>query len=227
MAAALTAAGCSSDVYDFDTQGRKAPHHLGVLSHYEAVVWETGDDIILRAPGQVGGTTAKAALDIELAVRDYLNEGGKLLVGGKYALFAQAANGAYYYNPFTAAGVHHAERVPVPAGAERLPAVLAGRPHLHRRRRHRRRTAAPYPLTGIADPFTGFTGTLNAAGSAANQDHTASFLPTSSFLPPAQFPWFGPARRRSTGTARAPRRSTRSPATGISTVARPTCRTSG
>ena len=41
----------------------------------------------------------KAALDIELPVRDYLNEGGKLLVSGKYALFAQAANGAYFYNP--------------------------------------------------------------------------------------------------------------------------------
>ena len=66
MAAALTAAGRTSDVYDFDTQGRKAPHHLGVLSHYKAVLWETGDDIILRAPGQVGGTTMKAALDIEL-----------------------------------------------------------------------------------------------------------------------------------------------------------------
>ena len=105
--AALTAAGRTSDVYDFDTQGRKAPHHLGVLSHYKAVVWETGDDIILRAPGQVAGTTMKAALEIELAVRDYLNEGGKLLLSGKYALYAQAANGAYFYNPNRRpAGVH-------------------------------------------------------------------------------------------------------------------------
>ena len=51
-----------------------------MLSHYKAVVWETGDDIIPRAAGQVGGTAAKAALDTELAVRDYLNEGGKLLL---------------------------------------------------------------------------------------------------------------------------------------------------
>ena len=56
------AAGYSSDVYDFDAMGRQAPHHLGVLSHYDAVVWETGNDIILRAPGQVGGTTSKAAV---------------------------------------------------------------------------------------------------------------------------------------------------------------------
>ena len=89
MAAALTAAGNTSDVYDFDTQGRKAPHPLGVLSHYKAVLWETGDDVILRAPGQVPETTMKAALDIEVSVRDYLNEGGKLLLSGKNALLAQ------------------------------------------------------------------------------------------------------------------------------------------
>ncbi len=48
----------------------------------------------------------------------------------------------------------------------------------HRRRRQR----------SPASPAT-----LNAAGSADNQDHTASFLPLSSFLPPAQFPQFGRA----------------------------------
>ena len=160
MAAALTAAGRTSDVYDFDTQGRKAPHHLGVLSHYEAVLWETGDDIILRAPGQVGGTTMKAALDIELSVRDYLNEGGKALVSGKYALFAQAANGALLLQPVRPAGVHRRRTLPVPAGAERLPAVLAGRLHLHRRWRHRA-DGSTYPLTGIADPYTGWDATLD------------------------------------------------------------------
>ena len=41
----------------------------------------------------------KAALDTELSVRDYLNEGGKALVSGKYALYAQSENGAYFYNP--------------------------------------------------------------------------------------------------------------------------------
>lgn len=50
-------------------------------------------------PGQVAGTTAGAALETELAVRDYLNEGGKLLVSGQYALFAQGANGSYVYHP--------------------------------------------------------------------------------------------------------------------------------
>ena len=194
MAAALTAAGLTSDVYDFDTQGREAPHHLGVLSHYKAVLWETGDDIILRAPGQVPGTTMKAALDTELSVRDYLNEGGKALVSGKYALFAQSANGAYFYNPN------------VPAEPECTdPADLVCLPVLNDFQQYwlgaytyidgggTGPDGTPYPLVGIADPYTGWNGTLNAEGSAENQDHTASFLPTSSFLPPAEFPWFGPS----------------------------------
>ena len=35
----------SYDVYDVDAQGRAAPSTLGVLSHYKAVIWETGDDL--------------------------------------------------------------------------------------------------------------------------------------------------------------------------------------
>jgi hypothetical protein len=45
-----------------------------------------------------------------------------------------------------------------------------------------------YPLKGIAEPYTGWDATLDDS-----QDHTASFLPTSNFLPPAEFPWFGPS----------------------------------
>ena len=189
MAAALTAAGRTSDVYDFDTQGREAPHHLGVLSHYDAVLWETGDDVILRAPGQVAGTTMKAALDIELSVRDYLNEGGKALVSGKYALFAQSANGAYFYNPNAPAEPEcddPDDLVCLPVLNDFLQYWLGAYTYIDGG------GTAPdgsiYPLVGIADPYTGWEGTLDDT-----QDHTASFLPTSSFLPPAEFPWFGPS----------------------------------
>ena len=51
----------------------------------------------------------------------------------------------------------------------------------------------PYQLIGVEDEFAGFTGDLNAAGSAGNQDHTALLLTTSSFLPPDQFPQFASA----------------------------------
>ena len=40
-----TAHGIGYDVYDVDADGRTAPDPLGVLSHYEAVVWYTGDDL--------------------------------------------------------------------------------------------------------------------------------------------------------------------------------------
>jgi len=193
MAASLTAAGKTSDVYDFDTRGRGAPHPLGVLSHYKAVVWETGDDIILRAPGQVGGTTMKAALDIELAVRDYLNEGGKLLLTGKNALLADAANGGYYYNPNVPPGSECTTPNQYPCLAifnDFQQYWLGAYSYLEDTGTT---DAGTLPLTGVGGRFTGWSGELNAPGSAENQDHTASFLPTSSFLPPAQFPWFGPS----------------------------------
>ncbi|SDY94572.1 Immune inhibitor A peptidase M6 [Micromonospora pattaloongensis] len=191
-AAALSAAGYRSDLYDFDAMGRRAPHPLGVLSHYDAVVWETGDDVILRSPGQPAGTTAKAALDIELAVRDYLNEGGKLLASGKNALFAQAANGAYSYHPYAP------PECTTPGDDPCLPILNDFQQyylgaHTYVSDGGTADNGTPYPLAGNSGAFDGFAGTLNAAGSAGNQDHTASFLTTSGFLPPAQFPQFASA----------------------------------
>ena len=85
---ALTANGFAPDTYDIDAadRNRTAPDPLGVLSHYDAVVWYTGDDYLTREPGQVPGTgTSRLALDEIVAMRDYLNEGGKVLLAGKHA----------------------------------------------------------------------------------------------------------------------------------------------
>ena len=61
---------------------------LGVLSHYKAVVWETGDDVYVREPDQPRRDRARQKLfdDEILNARDYMNEGGKLLVAGQPAL---------------------------------------------------------------------------------------------------------------------------------------------
>ena len=65
------------------------------------------------------------------------------------------------------------------------------------RRRHRPPTGDPYPLTGVGGSFTGWSRHAERGRARAdNQDHTASFLPLSSFLPPSEFPWFGTERRR-------------------------------
>ena len=80
----LEAAGHAADVYDIDANDRTEPHHLGVLSHYDAVVWESGDDIVPRALDHPGGTADDWSLTVELSIRDYLNEGGKVLVAGPF-----------------------------------------------------------------------------------------------------------------------------------------------
>ncbi|MFF5702562.1 M14 family zinc carboxypeptidase [Streptomyces sp. NPDC012794] len=66
---ALRAGGKSAAVWDVATQG--APHRLGVLSHFGTAVHYTG----AAAPG---GPT-------QLAVREFLNEGGKLVEAGELA----------------------------------------------------------------------------------------------------------------------------------------------
>jgi hypothetical protein len=88
----------SYDIYDVDAMGRVAPDQLGVLSHYDAVIWYTGNDYLTREPGQVPGTGASTLANSEiLEVRSYLNEGGKLLYTGRHAGWQYAF--AYPYNP--------------------------------------------------------------------------------------------------------------------------------
>ncbi|MCX5196598.1 M14 family zinc carboxypeptidase [Streptomyces sp. NBC_00249] len=66
---ALRANGRSAAVWDVATQG--VPHHLGVLAHFATAVHYTG----AKTPGG----------DTQLAVRDFLNEGGKLVEAGELA----------------------------------------------------------------------------------------------------------------------------------------------
>ncbi|MFG1607735.1 M14 family zinc carboxypeptidase [Actinoplanes sp. NPDC049265] len=65
----VDALGGKATVWDVAVQG--SPDDLGVLSHFDAVVWE------------VAGQAAAPATT--LAVRDYLNEGGKLVKAGPAA----------------------------------------------------------------------------------------------------------------------------------------------
>jgi Zinc carboxypeptidase/Immune inhibitor A-like, MAM domain len=83
---ALDANGVGYDVYDVDRLGHQAPDPLGVLGHYDAVIWYTGDDYLARRPGQAPGQgTGRFAVEEMIAVRAFLNEGGKLLYTGKNA----------------------------------------------------------------------------------------------------------------------------------------------
>ena len=108
-AAALAANGVSYATWDVDARG--VPHPLGVLGHFDAVVWESGDDRLSREPEDLLtdtfllGPLPDIAVDerqqfITLAVRDYLNEGGKLIQAGETAqyqgLIGRSLGGLYY-----------------------------------------------------------------------------------------------------------------------------------
>jgi hypothetical protein len=183
---ALAANGIGADVYDVDANGRKAPSQLGVLSHYDAVIWYTGDDLITREPGMVPGTASRLANDEMLAVRAFLNEGGRLLYTGKYAGYEQAFG--YEFNIETNAPCD-------PASDEDGCQVLSDDfqqyylgASIYNDDAGRTSNGKIYDVLGIDTPFEDGMSWSIGTPSAGNQDHSASFIPTSTLLPPTQFP---------------------------------------
>jgi hypothetical protein len=197
---ALAANGIGSDVYDVDAHARTAATKLGVLSHYDAVVWYTGDDIITREPGWGGGNASRLAMDEMLQAREYLNEDGRVLLTGKYAGHGFAGgHGNQFYDP-TAANARCSD----PAVTYRC-LRLAGSPSGDgindtleywfgassiNEAAGEDDNGDLFDVLGVDTPLTGISFGFNGADSAANQDHSASFLTTSGRLDPVQFPQF-------------------------------------
>ncbi|MFE2247807.1 M14 family metallopeptidase [Streptomyces lavendulae] len=145
---ALRANGKSAAVWDVATQG--VPHHLGVLSHFSTAVHYTG----AKAPG---GET-------QLAVRDFLNEGGKLIEAGELAGGRAQVGRAltddfsqYYLGAYGRAGV-----------------------------------SGPTGFTGAGSLAGAKGGLAGAAGNPL--DAPGAFTVTSDSLPAAQFPQFKSAQ---------------------------------
>ena len=195
---ALAANGVGSDVYDVDANSRVAPDALGVLSHYDAVIWYTGDDIITREPGWGPGNASRLAMQELLQVRDYLNEGGRVLYTGKYAGHEYAGgHGTQRYDPFEnkqCSDPTISPRCrPLGGSGDGLNDVIEywfGAGTINEDAGTNPDTGNLYDVTGVADPFTGMTWSFNGADSAANQNHSASFLTTSGLLPVSMFPQF-------------------------------------
>ncbi len=201
---ALAANGVVADVYDVDARGRVAPDHLGVLSHYDAVIWYTGDDNVTRRLGWAGGNADRLAMDEILEFRAYMNEGGRVAYTGAWAgqQFVRAgAVGQQFYDP---KGVGPCN--PRPAGFDpRRCLALAGSPNsdgindvlqywfgayaLAVDDGHDPDTDEHFGVNGIADPFGGLSWLFGPDG-ADNQNMSASFVSTSGILPRAQFPQF-------------------------------------
>lgn len=215
MRQALEDAGIGYDVYNVDAESRTAASALGVLSHYRAVIWYTGDDTIVRGPNQTrdpndpalagGQTTGTEKLfdDEILAARDYMNEGGKLLVTGQLAL--EGAWQQQLFNPLgpvpprpfckssTTLGNGDADDPP----GQNFNCVGASNDF------QQYWLGAYLPITAADDldpaaalplmetPVLGSASFgLNGADSAKNQLNVYSFLTTSSILKPDEYPQF-------------------------------------
>jgi hypothetical protein len=200
---ALTANGVAFDVYDVDARGRVAPDNLGVLSHYDAVVWYTGNDVVTREPGWAAGNASRLAMQELLEVRDFINEGGRVLYTGKRAGQQYTPGlGTQLYDPFenrqcradpaiqarclalSGSGDSQGDPIQYWFGAT-VTTVGGGIDPA---------SGAPFDVAGIDNPFDGLTWGFNGPDSAENQDSISSFIATGDFLqvtdPDGSFPQF-------------------------------------
>ncbi|MEU6823055.1 M14 family zinc carboxypeptidase [Streptomyces atriruber] len=172
---AIEANGRTAAVWDVAKQG--VPHPLGVLSHFSAVVHYTGDPV----PGA----------PTQLALRDYLNEGGKLIesgerTGGNVDLgaaltddFAQYYLGAYERlsapgaKSFQGSGALDGVTTPL-AGTDTNP-LKAGRftvtsDNLPPAQFPQFKSAAAGSYPGLSNPYAPFEGQGMASATHADQD---------------------------------------------------------
>jgi len=185
---ALAANGIGADVYDVDAHARKAPSPLGVLGHYDAVIWYTGDDILTRDRGMAPGTTSRLANDEILAIRAYLNEGGRLFRTGKNAGFGEAFG--YEFNLETNAPCNpddEGEDGCEPLQNDFMQYYLGA--YLYNDEAGRAPNGQLYDVLGVDNPFESLMWSFGGP-SANNQDHSASFIATSGVLPPSDYPLF-------------------------------------
>ncbi|WP_053226210.1 M14 family zinc carboxypeptidase [Solirubrobacter soli] len=206
---ALEANGVAYDIYDVDKRGNRSPDWLGVLGHYDAVLWYMGDDYLTRRPGQPAGTgTARLAVEEMIDVRHFLNEGGKLFFTGKSA-GQQWAEGNVFRNfgfPEPPEGGRWCDNAlpefdpDDPAAADGciahnddfLQYYLGAYIYATPGNTFDDEAGRPYGLRG-SGPYNGMSWLFDETG-ANNQDHSATFVVTSSVLPPAQFPMFASSR---------------------------------
>jgi Zinc carboxypeptidase len=207
---ALAANGEQADVYDVDAAGRLAPDALGVLSHYDAVIWETGNDLVTRTAGRGAGNADLLALDEMLQFRSYMNEGGRVLFAGDSAGQQYTNNvGNQLYDPKgevicnpPPAGVDPRRCLPLWGsfgGGDQTQDVLQYYLGAY--------LAVPgdglddnggaFDAVGVGDPFTGLAWGLDDPVFAGNTTRRSSFLATSGILPVDQYKQFesSPAAR--------------------------------
>jgi hypothetical protein len=198
---ALAANGVDADVYDVDAQGRIAPDHVGVLGHYDAVIWYTGDDVVTRRADWGAGNADRLAMDEILEFRAYLNEGGDVLYTGSWAAkqYTGEAVGSQAYDPKGEGPCN-----PPPPGFDpRRCLLLRGSGDLINdvieywfggfiqiADDGTTEEGGLFDVNGIDVPFDGLSWGFNGPESADNQNASSSFVSTSGILPVSEFPQF-------------------------------------
>ena len=195
---ALRANRIRSVVWDVDKDG--VPHDLGVLGHFDAVVWYLGDNRLTQdavdEPVQsvVGpfpdSQVADRALELVLSVRSYLNEGGKLVYTGETTSYfgpLRGANGGGIYYGLKG----HPERPCFLAVSFRDDCELLSDDFVqyYLGAFDRASLGAPPAFVGEGRVFEGTDADL--AGTATNPlNEVGGFEVTSAVLPPDEFPQF-------------------------------------
>src|SRR3954454_2721247 len=187
---ALKANGIAFDVYDVDAHNRTAPDDLGVLSHYDAVLWYTGDDLVTREPGWGPGNASRLAMQELYEVRDFVNEGGRVLYTGQAAgQQYTSALGTQLYDPFEnkqcrADPAIEARCLPLSGSGDSQgdPIGYMFGAAITSPGGGRDADGNPFQIRGLVDPLRGLTRDLNGDDSADNQVRDSSFIATCDLL---------------------------------------------
>ena len=177
------------------------PHHLGVLSHFGGAVWYQGDNRLTQDPedeltetyfaGDLpDASVAEREQYLTIAVRDFLNEGGKLVHTGEtatyYGVIGDALGGIYY-------GLNGDPTAPCavtddPRGDCLLLADDFAQYYLGRYTRAATEDPAGFAGAGRLD---GAAATFGGPALTANPlDEAGVFTATSAVLPVEEFPQF-------------------------------------
>jgi hypothetical protein len=186
-------------VWDVDTQS--VPHHLGVLSHFDAALWYLGDNRLTQEPedeitdtflfGPVPDlSVAEKQQYLTIAMRDYLNEGGKLALSGEttayYGLLGDTLGGIYYGldgDPEEDCAITQDFFADCLLLADDFTQYWMGA--------NSRTALAVDGTAGVAPPLDGFDGSFGGPAVTDNPVNEAgAFVATSDVLPVAEFPQF-------------------------------------
>ena len=196
---ALAAQDIDSVVWDVDAQG--VPHHLGVLDHFDAVVWYVGENRLTQDPedeliASFGTQTPDIAVaerqqHLTLAIRDFLNKGGRLLHTGENASYYGALGatlGGIYYG---LDGAPQEECVVTTDAFGDCLLLADDFTQYYLGGFSRSPVADPTGIAGSAEPLAGGSIALGGPGVAANPlDAAGTFTVTSDLLPEEDFPQF-------------------------------------